>query len=147
MNSEVMGKVSFDYYRKAPSYLKIIIDMLPESMISEEKKYIVSEIYNFYLNHATEDKIKDMITISGMFKEKLFLTDHTNILKQVEYIYTNFINRIIFDSINRAKLFDIMNENIKVFVGYYELEKSSILEEKRNDLDITNFVKRRQRDF
>ena len=143
MTREEMEKESFDYYRKAPSYLKIIVDMLPESMISEEKKYIVGEIYNFYLNHASEDKIKDMITVSGMFKEKLFITDHMSILKQVEYIYTNFINRIIFDSINRDKLFDIMNENVKVFVGYYDLEKESILEEKRNNSNIVNFVNRR----
>ena len=136
MESEVIGKVSFDYYLKSPSYIKMIVDMLPDSKASIEKKYIIRELYNYYMNHTNEEKISEITKISSLFREKVAITDLNTIARQVDYLYSNFLNRIIFDSINRGKIFEIMNECVKVFVGYYDLENTKMFNEKENYLHI-----------
>ena len=50
MEKEILERVTYDYYLKAPSYLRYIMDMLPEKLISDEKKYIISRIYNNFTN-------------------------------------------------------------------------------------------------
>ena len=118
--------LSFDYYEKSPSYVKMVSDMLPENKISNEKKLIIKKIYNDYLNNLDEEKITDFIEVSRLFIEKLSMTDTNSIALQVDYI--NF-NRIIFDTFNRELVFDIMNECMKLFVGYYDKVKTSLVNE------------------
>ena len=131
MEIKKLENISFDYYSNSPSYIKMIVDMIPNSRASNEKKYVIRELYNYYMNHSTEQKINEMLMVSSLFREKVAISDLSIIARQVEYIYTNFLDRIIFDSINRDKMFEIMNECIKVFVGYYDLDNK-----KMNDNEI-----------
>ena len=121
--------LSFDYYEKSPSYVKMVSDMLPENKISNEKKLIIKKIYNDYLNNLDEEKITEFIDVSRLFIEKLSMTDTNSIALQVDYINSNFFNRIIFDTFNRELVFDIMNECMKLFVGYYDKVKTSLVNE------------------
>lgn len=128
MENKEIEKVSFDYYRKSPSYLKTIVDMIPESMMSIEKRNIIGEIYNYYLNHASKEKIDEIIMTSRLFREKLALVNHNIIVDFVRFVNNYFINNIIFNSINRDILLDILNENVKTFAGYYDLDKQDVFE-------------------
>ncbi len=111
--------IRYNYYANSSSYVKMILDMLPESKVSAEKKQIIKELYNYFMSNFTEDKIKEIATVSAMFREKVAVSSLDSITKNAEYIYVNFLDKIIFDSINRNKYFDIMNECMKVYVGYY----------------------------
>ena len=124
-----LGRVTFDYYENSPSYVKMVNDMLPENKISNEKKLIIKKVYNEYLNNLGEDKITDFIEVSRLFMEKLSITDVNSIALQLDYINNNFLNRIIFDTFNRELVFDIMNECMKLFVGYYDKVKTSFASE------------------
>ena len=132
MENNEFERISFDYYTNTSSYVKMIVDMMPVSRVSNEKKAIIKELYNYYLNHANEELVKEIIMVSGLFREKVALSDLNTIAKQVEYIYLNFLDRIVFDSINRNKMFEIMNECIKVFVGYYDLSNVNIIHDNRD---------------
>ena len=139
MENKDFNKISFDYYTQAPSYVKLIVDMLPESKASNEKKSVIQELYNYYLNHITENEVKEIIMISGLFREKIAVSDLNSIARQVEYIYSNFLDRIVFDSINRKKIFEVMNECIKVFSNYYDLYNENIID---NSNQYSNLRKR-----
>ena len=119
MESRDFNKISYDYYTKTSSYVKMIMDMLPENRVDNIKKSIIQELYNFILAHSNDEKINDVIQVSSLYREKLSLTDINTIARYAEYIYTNFLEKMIFDSINRNRIFDIMNECMKVYVGYY----------------------------
>ena len=139
MENKKFENISFDYYANTPSYVKMIVDMLPESVASNEKKSIIIMLYNFYLNHIDKDKVKEIIMISGLFREKISLSDLNTIARQVEFIYSNFLERIIFNSINRDKIFETMNECVKVFVDYYELYNANRISDNN---DYVNVIKR-----
>ena len=111
--------IRYDYYKNTSSYVKMILDMLPESKVSFEKKQIIKELYNYFMNSFTEEKIKEISTISALFREKVAVSSLESVARNAEYIYVNFLDKIIFDSINRNRFFDIMNECMKVYVGYY----------------------------
>ena len=132
MENNEFERISFDYYTNTSSYVKMIVDMMPVSRVSNEKKAIIKELYNYYLNHANEELVKEIIMVSGLFREKVALSDLNTIAKQVEYIYLNFLDKIFFNSINRNKMFEIMNECIKVFVGYYDLSNVNIIHDNRD---------------
>ena len=130
MENNGFERVLFDYYDMTPSYVKMVVDMIPESKISNDKKYIIKEIYNFYLNNvASEEKINEVIEVSKMFRERLITTDMQTIALQVNYIYEFFLNKLIFDSFNRDVTLDTMNDNIKLFSGYYEKNNNKIMSE------------------
>ena len=124
MNKE-FDNITFDYYSNTASYVKMIVEMLPEGKVSSTKKWVIKEIYNFFLNHFNADKKNEIACISGMFREKISISNMEDIAKYADYIYSNFIENIIFDSINREKIFDIMNESMKVYVGYYSEYRSA----------------------
>ncbi len=119
MENKDFNSVSYDYFSNTSSYVKTILDMLPESKVSMEKKIIIKELYNYFLNQFDEEKIKEIATISSMFREKIALSSLEATARHAEYMYVNFLDKIIFDSINRERIFDIMNESMKVYVEYF----------------------------
>ena len=143
MEKEILERVTYDYYLKAPSYLRYIMDMLPEKLISDEKKYIISRIYNDYLNHAPEEKVRETIKISSMFREKLSVSNMNDIAKFVDYIHSFYLNRIIFETTNRDKFFDNITENVKVFTGCYDLKNIDSMNNNSEYDNMSNYVNRR----
>ncbi len=120
MENMEFDKISFDYYNNTPSYIKMIVDMLPESRLSNEKKVIIKDLYNYLLATSNDAKINEIIKVSRLFREKIALSDLNSIAKQVDYIYATFFNKLIFDSINRKKVFDIMTGCVGVYSGFYD---------------------------
>lgn len=143
MENNTLEKVTFDYYEKSPSYVKMINDMLPESKASNEKKLIIKELYNYYLNNSSEEKINEIVEISRLFREKIAITDVKLIALQVDYMYANFLDRFVFDTFNRGLIFDIMNDCVKLFVGYYDKVNTNIINESSIIMNSTYGSKRR----
>ena len=118
MNKD-FDSISYDYYSNSLSYVKMIIEMLPDGKVSNEKKQIIKELYNYFLNNFSDDKIKEISKISSMFVNRIGFSDPQEINTLVNYLYDNFLEKIIFDSINRERIFAVMNESVKIYTGYY----------------------------
>jgi len=118
MNS-IYNNEYFDYYNNTSSYVKIILDLIPSELISTEKKDIIKEIYNYILNNLNDLKKAEVICVSSMFREKIGNVNEEEIMKQAAFMYNNFIVKMLYDSINRDRIFDIMNECVKLYSGYY----------------------------
>ena len=140
MLNQEFNKISFDYYNNAPSYIKMIVDMLPESRLSNQKKIIIRDLYNYYLTTSNKAKINEIIKISRLFREKIALSDLNSVAKQVDYICATFFNKIIFDSINRQTIFDIMTGCVGVYSGFYD-EYSRTMYESSN-IELSSSVNR-----
>ena len=123
----------YDYYSNTSSYVKMILDMLPEGKVSNAKKQVIKELYNYFLNNYDSEKIKEIARVSAMFREIIAISNLESVARHVEYIYVTFLDRIIFDSTNRDKIFDIMNESMKVYVGYYSMYNESTIENAREE--------------
>ena len=119
MESMELDNLYYDYFSNTTSYVKTILDMLPESKVSMAKKSIIKELYNYFLNNYSEEKIKEIASISVLYIEKMAVSSPEEIAMNAEYIYNNFLEKIIFDSRNRDKIFNIMNESMKVYVEYF----------------------------
>ena len=119
MKNRNFDSISYDYYSNTTSYVKIILEMLPDKKVSQMKKQIVKELYNFFLNHFSDDKIREISKVSSMFRDKISVSNPQETAILVNYIYDNFLDKIIFDSINRSRFFDVMNESLKIYTGYY----------------------------
>ena len=120
MQNNNFRNISFNYYLNTSSYVKTILDILPEEKVSKKKKAIIIELFNYMFNDLNEDELKNIAKISDMFNEKLTVSSNKEIMLQVEYIYHNFLEKMMFDSQNRRLYLDIMNECVKVYAGYYE---------------------------
>ena len=120
MNNNTFENISFNFYSNTTSYVKTILDVLPETQTSKEKKAIIAEIYNYLLNGLNRDKLNEVVKVSEMFNERLVIAPKEEIMMQVQYIYKNFLEKMIFDSYNREIYFSIMNECVKAYVGYYQ---------------------------
>lgn len=112
--------ISFNYYLNTTSYVKTILDILPEKKVSKEKKALIMEIYNYILSNLSENELSNIVIVSEKFNEKLTYCSNQEIMLQVEYLYKNFLEKMLFDSCNRKIYFDIMNECVKVYTGYYQ---------------------------
>ena len=132
MKNKDFDSIYYDYYSNTTSYVKMILDMLPESKVSNEKKQIIKEIYNFILNNSKKEKVAEIANISALYREKLEVLSIEAIARHVDYMYDIFLNNLMFDSSNRGKVFDIMNESMKVFVGFYN-------EYQKNYIDSSNY--------
>ena len=108
-----------DYYEKEPSYVKEMLDLLGDNVSSEDKMYLKA-FYNLYMNSLSMSKKNEIIYVSRLFMDKMELVSSEEIERQADYLYHTFMQQMKFDSINRQKFFDIMNECTKVFVGYYK---------------------------
>ena len=129
MENMEFDKISFDYYNNAPSYIKMIVDMLPESKLSNEKKVIIRDLYNYYLATSNDAKINEIIKVSRLFREKIALSDLNSIAKQVDYIYATFFNKIIFDSINRQAV-SIDKKGLFIKSFFYPLKNVILMQKK-----------------
>ena len=87
MDNNNFDKVMYDYYSNTSSYVKLIMDMMPESRASKEKKYVVKELYNYFLNRMDEEKIKEISIISNLFREQISISSLEDIAKIVDFIY------------------------------------------------------------
>lgn len=119
MENNSFDKIYFDYYTNTESYVKAILDFVPNDNKTILNKNIIKTLYNYFLNTASDDKRLEISYISSLFYDQMNALSKEEISKQADYIYNNFLKKMIYDSINRQKLFDIMNECVKVFVGYY----------------------------
>lgn len=119
MGRNDINNSNFDYYNNTRSYFKTIIDMVPSDALSNEKKDILALIYNYILNNFNSIKKTEISYVTAMFMEKVSTSSIEEINKQVDYIFNNFIIKILYDGVNREKIFDIMNECVKLYVGYY----------------------------
>ena len=85
MNKE-FNSISYDYYSNTASYVRMILEMLPEGKVSPKKKIIIKELYNFFLNHFDADKISEIASITAMFREKISVSDMTNIVNHRRWL-------------------------------------------------------------
>ena len=122
MGNKEFEKISYDYFSNTSSYVKMVLDMLPDNEVSIEKKQIIKELYNYFLNQFDENKIKEISLVSSMFREKMESSSLEDAKRYAKVIYTYFLDKIIFDSINRKQIFNIMNDSMKVYVGYFSHE-------------------------
>ena len=138
MKNNDFNNISFNYYLNTASYVKTILDILSEKKISNKKKALIMEIYNYLLNSLSEDELSTIVIISEKFNEKLINSSNQEIMMQVNYIYENFLEKMLFDSCNRKIYFDIMNECIKVYTGYYQEYSNNNNYYESNDNAISN---------
>ena len=122
MGNKEFENISYDYFSNTSSYVKMVLDMLPDNEVSIEKKQIIKELYNYFLNQFDENKIKEISLVSSMFREKMESSSLEDAKRYAKVIYTYFLDKIIFDSINRKQIFNIMNDSMKVYVGYFSHE-------------------------
>ena len=134
MKNNVINNMSYDYYSNTPSYVKMILETLPESMVSPKKKQVVQELYNYFLNRYDNEKIKEITKISSLFREKISLSSLEETINFMKIIYNNYIDRIVFDSANRETVFNILNDNMKVYVGYFSAYKRDNISEGINEI-------------
>ncbi len=135
MKNNNFKDISFNYYSNTASYVKTILNILPEEKVSQEKKAIIIEIYNYLISNLSESELKDIIKVSEMFNEKLSVLSNQEIMTQVNFIYHSFLEKILFDSYNREMYFNIMNECVKVCSGYYqEYNDSNFYQANYNDI-------------
>ena len=109
----------FDYFTNSPSYVKVVLDLLPNNEEINRNKDLVKTLYNYVMNNVNDDKRMEILYVSSMFNNQISLSPKEDVYKQVDYIYNNFLKRMIYDSINREKIFDIMNECVKLYTGFY----------------------------
>ena len=136
MQNNNFRNISFNYYLNTSSYVKTILDILPEEKVSKKKKAIIIEIFNYLLNDLKEEELKDVIKVSDMFNEKLMISSNKEIMLQINYIYYNFLEKMIFDANNRKLYFNIMNECIKVYVDYYKDYTNDYVDNSINNMNI-----------
>ena len=55
-NVELIKKIESDYYTNTKSYIKTIIDLLPNGVITEEEKDAVKMLYNYFMHKADDNK-------------------------------------------------------------------------------------------
>ena len=120
MDKEKLEDTLYDYYKETPSYVKTVIDKIPEGSISMEKISIIKYLYNKYLSELDAKKIEEIIETSRLFSAKLDNISPKSVSLQVEYIYRTFLDALVFNPYNRGLTFQVMNECVKVFSGYYD---------------------------
>ena len=119
MENNSFENIYYDYFTNTSSYVKTIFDLLPRSEEVMRDKSIIRALYNYIMNNASDTKKIEVSYVSSMFYDEISLLSKEEAYKQAEYLYNNFLKKMIYDSINREKFFDIMNECVKVFVGFY----------------------------
>ncbi len=100
MENNGFNTMQYDYYSNTQSYIKMILDILPESMISIEKKQVIKELYNFYLNRFSEEKIKEILAISSMFREKIAVSNLNDNMK----VYVGYFSAYDMNDIAEQKM-------------------------------------------
>lgn len=125
MDNKDIEKVLFNYFLNTTSYVKTVLDFLSEEEVSKEKKAYIVEMFNYIFNSLNKEELMDVVKISNLFQEKLSLMSHNEAKIEALYIYKNFFEKMLFDSYNRGIYFSILNECIKVSVGYYQVLNDS----------------------
>ena len=120
MNNQSMNDISFNYFLNTTSYVKAVLNILPDEEVSVQKKALIMELFNYILSTLDKSEIIEIVRISRIFNEQLVLESSKDALIQAKYIYKNFLEKMLFDSFNREIYFDIMNRCIKVYIGYYK---------------------------
>ena len=126
MEKKDLNDISYDYYTNTISYVKMILNNMNNIDNIEEIKYIIKAIYNFLLSDFNNEKIEEICTVSLLFESKLSKLPKNESKRIINYIYKNYIEKMIFDYYGRNEIFEEMNENIKSYVGYYGIFKQCI---------------------
>ena len=76
-------------------------------------------MFNIIANSLSQSELANIMTVSTMFNQKLELASNQEIKVQVEYLYSNFLEKMLFDSYNRKTYFNIMNAIINFNFFYF----------------------------
>lgn len=123
MEIKTFESIEKDYYLNSPSFVKTIVDSLPEGMISEEKKQIVKMLYNYYMNRFDKEKVDEVINASVKYEDKAIASDYETLSRYTNYMYEFFIDSFVKDSYHRVEIFDVMLKNISLYVGSYQAQR------------------------
>ena len=130
MKNKNINDLLFDYFSNTKTYVRTILDILPEEEVPSRKKAIIIELFNCMLYTLSQEELKEIVNISRLYNEQIALKSSNEVLVQARFIYKNFLDKMLFDSSNRRLYFGIMNECIKVSADYYqnstELEKNNL---------------------
>ena len=128
-----MGNVRFeditsDYYSDNSSYVKTVLDHLPECMITEGKKDFIDRVVNEMVKKMSEQERIQYRRISRKFNDILALSSEDNIMVYVTYIYKVHLEKLFASTIEKRKYcFEKMNGCIvRDFIDCYESEIHNI---------------------
>ena len=141
MEEKKFESVKYDYYTNTSSYIKMILEELPESSFSYEKKQIVKDIFNHFMNEYNKTLAPEMNSVTGLYREVVDNNSKEVVANNVEFFRLRFLEPLIFAPIfNRLRIFIAMHEFIKVSVGYYtdyQLRGRNGLSEKEKENSLT----------
>lgn len=117
------NNISYDYYLETENYLKTLFKILPEEMVSNEKRYAIIKQFNYLMGELNKDELKNILISSRIYSEKMasIPTEYANF--QAMYIYNTFLDNMLFDSYHQKEYFLAMNECIKITAGFYRYIK------------------------
>ena len=108
----------YDYYLNLPSYVRMILDLLPEEIVSAEMRDVIKKQYNYTLGNLTTDRVKAIIDISDKFAVKVE-TDREISAKYADLAYLLFLKPMAFGEVNWAESLNKLNcwivENLKSY--------------------------------
>ncbi len=135
MENTSFEKLYYDYYANTSSYVKKIVDLIPNDREYEDKKSAIQVIYNYLLNTAHQPERENISRLSYLFNEKMEYLPQEEVLKRTKYYFDTFFNSMIHDSINREKIFNILNDCIEVYVRYYPSYQGVTINFETNSFD------------
>ena len=125
---ERIENLRFNYYLNTVSYVKTIMDALPEGVASKGEKSAVIDIFNAYYVCLDEAQRKVFADISNSFNNKV---SGSNISLLAEYMYCNFIYSIIYDFRTQKKTILELHNSIKKYLSPKEYSLNAISEEEK----------------
>ena len=118
MENKNIENVEYDYFSNSPSYVRTILDMLPENIVPTSKKRIIRDIYNRFLNISSENEIREITAISILFDKKIKNTRFDELLRLIKFTYEIYIERMLNKSCDCGMLFDQLKDSMRSYVDY-----------------------------
>ena len=118
MENKSFERVEYDYFTNSPSYVRMILEMLPECVMPTSEKVSIKNMYNSYLNSYDESEIKEIATVSLMFREKINNISLAQLITFAQRAYELYFEEMLVPGANRGIIFDKLNDSMKLFVDY-----------------------------
>ena len=118
MENKSFERVEYDYFTNSPSYVRMILEMLPECVMPTSEKVYIKNMYNSYLNSYDESEIKEIATVSLMFREKINNISLAQLITFAQRAYELYFEEMLVPGANRGIIFDKLNDSMKLFVDY-----------------------------
>ena len=118
MENKNFERVEYDYFTNSPSYVRMILEMLPECVMPTSEKVSIKNMYNSYLNSYDESEIKEIATVSLMFREKINNISLAQLITFAQRAYELYFEEMLVPGANRGIIFDKLNDSMKLFVDY-----------------------------